>query len=50
MLVTIGDKGIGYMSMINYETSAQFISLQDQEGLRNYTLDNTQYLRVVVNQ
>lgn len=47
MLVTIGGLGVGYVNVANYNVG-QFINLENQPALKNYTLDKTTYLRVII--
>jgi|JI61114C2RNA_FD_contig_31_8280236_length_397_multi_2_in_0_out_0_1 hypothetical protein len=47
LLVTIGGNGLGYLNLANY-TTGQFIDLEREPALRNYTLDKTSYLRVSI--
>lgn len=47
LLVTIGSIGVGYINL-NVMDSPQLINFENQEQLRNYTLDDTQYLRASI--
>lgn len=47
MLVTIGGLGVGYVDVANYAVG-QFINLESEPELKNYTLDKTTYLRVII--
>lgn len=48
MLVTVGGKGLGYINLKKYADNGDFINLEDEPSLANYTLDDTLYLRVVI--
>lgn len=48
MLVTIGGKGLGYLNLANSKTTGSFINLESEPALKNYTLDDTAYLRVSI--
>ena len=48
MLVTIGGKGLGYANLEDLQTHAQFINLQVQPDIANYTLENSQFVRVSI--
>lgn len=48
MLVTIGGKGLGYLNLANAKNQGSFVDLENQEALKDYTLDDTAYLRVSI--
>lgn len=47
MFVTIAGLGVGYVDVSNYAVG-QFINLEREPALKNYTLDRTTYLRVII--
>ncbi len=48
VLVTIGQRGLGYLNLAKSLTKGSFINLETQPSLTNYTLDDTSYLRVII--
>ena len=46
MIVTIGGKGFGYLNLANSKSKGNFVDLENEPALKDYTLDNTNYLRV----
>ncbi len=48
MLVTIGGKGLGYLNLANSKTKGSFVDLENEPALKNFTLDDTAYLRVSI--
>lgn len=48
MLVAIGGKGLGYLNLANSKTAGSFVNLETQPALKEFTLDDTAYLRVSI--
>ncbi len=49
LLVTIGGQGIGYLDLSDSKIKGTFVDLENEPSLQDFTLDNTAYLRVVIN-
>lgn len=48
MLVAIGGKGLGYLNLAKSQTKGSFVDLENEPALKEFTLDDTAYLRVTI--